>query len=325
MELQQLRTFAAVARLRSFTRAAQELHLSQPAVSRQIEALEGSLGTPLFSRQGRRVLLTEPGRVLLDYAERLLDLADQAARSLEELRRVRSGRLNLAASTTPGNYLLPEVLAAFQARHPDVEARMAVHPSGEVERLVLDGRADLGVAAGSLRSTALFAIPFVEDELVLVTPPGHPLAHPGMVTAGALAATLARARLLLREPASATRRAAEAHLRSLGIRPAHPVELGHTEAIKGAVAAGLGLAFISRYAVAAELKRGLVVAAGGPAAAIRRNLYFLSPKGARLSPTALAFQALAGKGGARPAASGARWMPAEGGISPWRTSGNRSA
>lgn len=325
MELQQLRGFVAVARFRSFTRAAQELHLTQPAVSRQVEALEAALGTPLLSRQGRRVFLTQSGRLLLDYAERLLDLADQASRALDELRRLHSGRLGLAASTTPGNYLLPEVLAAFQARHPGVETRLAVHPSGEVERLVLDGRADLGVAAAPLRLSGLYAIPYLEDELVLVTPPGHPLARLGQVAAGDLAGTLARERLLLREPASATRRAAEEHLRSLGIRPAHPLELGHTEAIKRAVAAGLGIAFISRYALGTELERGLLAAAHGPAASIRRRLYFISPKGTRLSPTALAFLALAGKGEARQGVPAAGETPAEGGVHAWRTSGSRSA
>lgn len=315
MELQQLRTFVAVARHRSFTRAAQELHLSQPAVSRQIEALEAALGTPLLSRQARRVLLTESGRCLLDYAERLLALADQAERALAELRDLESGRLFVAAGTTPGNYLLPALLAAFQARHPGIDARMAVHPSGEVERLVLDGRADLGVAAGPLRSSHLRAVPYAEDELVLLTPPGHPLARRGEdCDAAALAAALERERLLLREPASATRRAAEAHLHALGIRPRHPVELGHTEAIKRAVAAGMGLAFVSRYAAAPEIAAGSLGAAVGPAARIPRRLYFIHPKGARLSPAALAFLSFAGKG-----------MPEKGGATPWRTSGSRSA
>ena len=149
MDLQQLRTFRTVARRRSFTRAAQELHLSQPAVSRQVEALEASLGASLFSRQGRRVALTEAGRRLLDYAERILELVARAERALAELHQLEAGRLTVAASTTPGGYLRPPVLAAFQERHPGLEARLTVHPSAEVEQLVLSGQADLGVAAAT--------------------------------------------------------------------------------------------------------------------------------------------------------------------------------
>lgn len=354
MDLDQLRAFCAVARRRSFTRASEELHLSQPAVSRQVEALEASLGMSLFSRQGRRVALTEPGRRLLDYAERILGLVAQAERALAELRSLATGSLTIAASTTPGNYLLPAVLAAFQERHPGVEARLAVHPSADVERLTLAGQADLGVAATPLRSPGLHAFPYREDELLLIAPAGHPLAACREVGPAELAAALERDCLLLREPASATRRATEEHLRALGIRPRRLVEIGQTEAIKRAVAAGMGLSFASRQAVADALAAGGLAAPPGPAARIRRQIHFLLPKGARLSPAALAFVALARKDApprssgsdapAQPGAQRARGrptapgeardgsgtppacsLPREGGEPTWRTSASRSA
>lgn len=292
MDLHQIRAFVQVARRQSFSRAAEDLHLSQPAVSRQVDALERALGVRLLAREGRRATLTEAGRALYDYAERLLTLADKAVQAVEEIRHLRAGRFVLAASTTPGNYILPAVLAAFRARYPGVETRLEVHPSGEVERLVSEERADLGCLAGPVRSAGLFTEPYLDDELVLVAPPGHRLAGRPVTPAD-----LRGECFLWREPASATRRTAEAHLERLDVAPARRVELGNSEAIKRAAAAGMGLAYLSRAAVAAELRAGDLVALAGPHLAVRRQFHFAWPKGTRPAPAALAFAAFARKFG----------------------------
>lgn len=295
MELYQLRTFYQVALNRSFSRAATAVSLTQPAVSRQIEALERELGITLFNRRGRQVELTEAGRRFHDYAERILSLADQAARAMNEIRDLREGRVTLAASTTPGNYLLPQLIARFRKRHPGIEVHMDVMPSREVARAVLEGRADVGILAGPVPSSALQVAPFQEDELVLIVPPGHPLA--AMVEDSSVRgdadrehtrALLQQERLLLREPGSATRRAMENLLNELSL-PADGTELGNTEAIKRAVGAGMGISFISRHAVLMELKLGLLSEASCPLLRIKRDLYFAHLKGLQPSPAVEAF------------------------------------
>lgn len=295
MEIYQLRTFHSVARRSSFSRAAEELAITQPAVSRQVEALERSLGVLLFSRRGRQVTLTEAGHRLLEYAGRILTLADRAAQAIEELKTLQAGRISIAASTTPGNYLLPAVVAGFRRRHPGVELTMEVCPSERVERAVLDGRVDLGVLAGPVRSPTLFVEPYLDDELVLIVPPGHPLAAAAGTDPAEIGRLLAAQRFIVRETGSATRRGMEEHLASLSVPLGDAVELGNTEAIKRAVAAGMGVSIVPRCAAANELALGTLAEAPHPSLRVRRTLNFISSKGLHPSPVSLAFRAFARK------------------------------
>lgn len=293
MDLHHLQTFVQVAQQLNFSRAAEALNLSQSAVSRHIEALEQELGLDLFTRGGRGALLTEAGARLLGYAERILHLSFEAGRALAELRDLEFGHLIIGASTTPGHYLLGPVVAAYQDRYPGITVRVEIADSESVWRLLEADRVDVGIlaAAGAPAGAAAAAVPTepcIDDELVLVAAPHHPLAARPAVAL----ADLGQACMLLRERGSNTRRAVEAHLRARQVSPARVTELGSTEAIKRAAAAGGGVAFVSRYAVALEIRSGLLVTLPGPDCRISRRFVLGYARGGRRPPAALAFVAL---------------------------------
>lgn len=288
LDLIQLQTFYRVARLMNFSRAAEELSLSQSTVSRHIEALEREYGMELFARAGRGAALTEAGVRLLDYAERILHLNTEAARALAELKSLDSGHLAVGASTTPGNYLLGPVVAAYQERYPGIQLRLDIGDSQSVLRLVEQDVVDVAVLALPADASGLKIEPCVEDELVLVAAAGHPLASRPVVTLAELTGT----RFFVREPGSHTRLTVESHFQARAFQP-HPVsELGSTEAIKRVVTAGGGVAFLSRFAVAPEIRAGLLASPGGPECRIRRQFVLAYPKGQRRAPAVLAFTAL---------------------------------
>jgi len=283
-----LTVFRAVARHQSFSRAADDLHLSQPAVSKHIRLLEAEWGARLFHRLGNRVELTDAGRILADYAERMAVLTEEARRVLTEMAGLQRGYLRLGASTTPGLYLLPEVLARFQGRYPGVEATLAIFNSAAVVRRVLTAEFDLGFVGAPAEAPGLQVRPFAEDEIVLIVPPGHALAR----SSGLAPELFAGATLLLREVGSGTRQLIEAHLAQLGIQPRRVMELPGCEAVKRGVAAGLGVSFVSRRSVTLEVAHNLVCAPEIPALRFSRHLYALTRKDARPTAASLAFLAL---------------------------------
>ncbi|HEY3366125.1 MAG TPA: LysR family transcriptional regulator [Symbiobacteriaceae bacterium] len=288
MDLYHLQTFCRVARLQSFTRAAEDLSLSQSAVSRHIEALEQEHGTQLFTRSGRGAALTEAGQRLLEYAEQMLHLSQEAARALAELRDVESGRLAVGASTTPGNYLLGPVVAAYQDRYPGIDLHLDIRDSQSVVAMLEAGTVDMAVLPEFPVTVGITTEPFMPDELLLLAAPTHPLAARPAVRLEDLAGT----RVLLREPGSHTRRAIEQMLAARKVTLAISRELGSTEAIKQAVAAGGGVAFCSRYAVILELRQGVLKALSGPDLALTRQFVVAYPKGGRRAPATMAFAAL---------------------------------
>ena len=174
--LRQLRTFKAVADLNSFSLAAQQLRLSQPSVSYQVKELEEALGLPLLDRLGKRVHLTEAGSVLYSYARRTLDVLDEAALALEEMRGIKRGNLRVGASTTVGIYLLPAALGAFKKLHPGLVISLEIGTRARVQEQVLNNELDLAVVGPALKDPDLAILPFVSDELVVVAPAGHRLA-----------------------------------------------------------------------------------------------------------------------------------------------------
>lgn len=283
-----LTVFRAVARRQHFSRAADDLDLSQPAVSKHIRLLEAEWGVQLFHRLGSRVELTDAGRILADYAERVAVLTEETRRVLAEMAGLQRGYLRLGASTTPGLYLLPEILARFQARYPGVEVTLAISNSADVARRVLDAEFDLGFVGAPAAAPGLQVRPFAEDEIILIVPPGHAL-----VQQRALAPEIfAGATLILREAGSGTRQLVEAHLAQWGLRPKRVLELPGCEAVKRAVAAGLGIAWISRRAIALEIAHGLICAPDIPTLRISRHLCALTRKDARPTAASLAFLAL---------------------------------
>jgi DNA-binding transcriptional LysR family regulator len=292
MDFQRLAVFRAVARQLSFSRAADDLHLSQPAVSKHIQQLEAELGVRLFHRLGKRVELTDAGRVVADYAQRVSVLTEEVRRVLGELEGLQRGYLRLGASTTPGLYVLPEILARFRKQYPKVEITLTITNSADVTRRVLAGEVDLGFVGMPTNAPGLQVRPFADDEIVLIVPPGHPLTRQRVLPPDLLRTET----LIVREAGSGTRQVTEAHLAQLGVAPGQVLELFGCEAVKRAVGAGLGVAFTSHHAIALEAAHKLVEVAPIPELRLKRALAIVARKEARPSAAILAFLALMGKG-----------------------------
>ncbi len=254
-QLPYLETFARAAELSSFTAAARVLGLTQAAVSQRIQALEQALKAPLFQRQSGHVLLTAAGHCLYTYAQRILDLHRQAIQEITGRVTPLTGELVLAASSVPGEYLLPELLQQFQERHSHLQVRASVTDSREVIEQVEHGHVHLGLVGGRSDSPNLEFRPFAKDELALVVAEKHPWYGRKRVTVTQLGSQP----LIVREVGSASRTCLEQALVQAG-KSLHELrvtlELGSNEAIKEAVQRGLGAAVLSTRAVQKEVQAG---------------------------------------------------------------------
>lgn len=255
LTLNQLRTFSAVASHLSFSAAAQDLGLSQPSVSYQVKELEAILGVVLLDRASKRVTLTEAGRVLSDYARRTLNLLDEASLAIERLKGMERGTLRVGGSTTVGVYVIPAALGAFKRLHPEIAVSLQIGDRQRLEEGVLSGDLDLAVYSSPRRDPELTILPFMDDELVVVVPAGHRLSQRSHLTL----ADLAGESYLTRESGSGTRQAVEGLVARTGASLPVGMELGSNSAVKQAVKGGLGVAVISRHALALELARGDLV------------------------------------------------------------------
>ena len=289
-----LAAFRAVAAAGGFVKAAECLGVSQPAVSAQVRELERDVKAKLFDRTPRGARLTAAGDLLLQYAERLAALEADARDALADLSAVRRGRLAVGASTTVGVYLLPGVLGRFREAHPDVRLEPFVGNTDAVQRRLLDGTLDLGLTEGDAPADAdgLTVRVFARDELVVIAPPTHPLAKKRRPAA----ADLNGLPLIVREPGSGTRAVVEHALAAAKVTPGDLLTLGHTEAIKRAVAAGLGISVLSELAVRQESADGRLAVLRPAGLRLRRPLHLLTVAGRSPSPAAAAFVALLGGG-----------------------------
>lgn len=250
MNRNHLALFHAVAEEQSISAGALRLHISQPAVSKQIGELESALGVQLFDRLPRGVRLTDAGRVLADYARRMTLVEGDAERAIDELRGLKRGRLTLGASTTIGGYLLPDALARFHAKHPGIELTLEIANTQVIEAALMEGRLEIGFTEGVIESDALESKVFHKDELVAIAPAGHRL----LSQKGVTARELCREPLIAREQGSGTRDVVEAALARKRIAVTPAMSLGSTEAIKRAVIAGAGVAIVSRLTIGVELQ-----------------------------------------------------------------------
>jgi DNA-binding transcriptional LysR family regulator len=291
LDLRTLRLFLAVAQAGSFSAAAAALHTSQPALSRQIAALEHACGERLFERLPRGVRLTPAGEVAMRYTERIFALAEELAVALADLHGLRAGRLLAGASSTPADYLLPAVLAAFRERYPGVAVRLVTGNTATIVEQIARHRLDIGIV-GSLpreRVEGLRFSPIAEDDLVVVAAPFHPLAAGrGAVSRRDLAA----AAYVAREAGSATRATAERCAATLGLRLVPALELGSNEAVKRAVMGGAGYAILSRHALVSELAAGHLAIVPLEGWHCRRDLYLVQRAGHVLTRAERAFIAL---------------------------------
>ncbi len=293
----QLRYFRAVAEHGNFTRAAEALLVAQPTVSLAIKDLERETKAVLFEPAGRQVRLTAAGRLLLRHCERILGEMDAIEISLSELWGGQAGKLVVGASSTPGTYLLPEILGKFRAGSPRVEVALEVTDTGEVLRRVQDGRLDLGVVGEAPFDPALHIMTFRRERLVLILSPEHRLARQRWVTLPDLSGEA----FICREAGSSTREIVRRALEARGMELPVTMELGNTEAVKRAVSAGLGIAFVSEHAVGLEVRAGVLVTREMPDLELTRGLYVVRRSSLPLTRLHERFlEVLLGHGGVSP-------------------------
>jgi DNA-binding transcriptional LysR family regulator len=286
MTLRQLEAFVAVVRERSFSAAARRIHLSQPTLSEHVRELERELGAALFSRRGRSVALTDAGRVFEPYAVRVLATVGDARQAVAEVDGLGRGSLVIGASTTPGTYVLPRVIGALRRRHPGIEVRLKIANSRLIQEGLRANDFDLGVVGGhGLAPGEECLTAGLLDELVLIMPPDHPWAGRRVVEPGRLAGQP----LLTREEGSATRQVTERALQRADVRFTVAMELDHPEAIKEAVMAGLGLAFVSVHAVRRELRAGWLRMGRLRGLRIHRHFHVIHHEARTLSASARVF------------------------------------
>ena len=301
LNLHRLSIFMTVVETGGFSAAAQKLYMSQPSVSNHVRNLEQSLQTTLIDRSGPRIRPTAEGEVLVEYARRVFLLTEEAVAAIREVSGLQTGRLEVGGTTTVGTYLLPRLLARFRDRHRAIECDIVVGNNGQIVKRLLDGELGLAIVAGQPGAPQLKTETVLDERLLLVAAPDHPLTqHTDPLTPRQLAGE----RFLLREPGSQTRDLQEAALIGWDLDDMAKADMWGPETIKQSVAAGLGISLISEHAIDAEVReRRLVVLDVQPplrsrpvVAAYRRDRL--------LSPAERAFLGLV---------RGLRTWPAEGG------------
>ena len=255
MTLEQLRIFVEVAQREHMTRAAEALNLTQSATSAAVAALEARHKVVLFNRIGRRIELTESGRLFLNEARAILAHVDGAELALSEMAGVRRGRLLVHASQTIASYWMPARLVAFRTSYPEIEVKLTIGNTAQVERAVMDGEAELGFIEGSITNPILELTTVDQDNLVLIVHPGHPWVSRSALTSD----DLMEADWVLREPGSGTRSEFELRLKDLGVqidRLKVVLELPSNEAVRAAVEAGGGATAVSDLVAAPGIQAG---------------------------------------------------------------------
>ncbi|GAA4330905.1 LysR family transcriptional regulator [Pigmentiphaga soli] len=281
----QLKTLHTVATLGSVSRAAEELHLTQPAISVQIRMLEESAGAPLLQRVGRGVQLTSAGEVLARYASEILDLWTQAVDEVGALRGELGGMLRIGAITT-SEYLIPPVLVEFTERRPSVKVKFKVGKRDEIVRMLATHEIDLAVMGSPPREIRTVYTPFAKHPMAFVASPSHPLMKRKRLSLK----DLESANLLVREHGAGTRSAIESLFRLGGCKLHIGSELSSNEAIKQLVKAGLGVAFLSMHACALEFQAGLLALLPLPGNPIEKDWFVMHASDKRLPPVAALFR-----------------------------------
>ena len=287
MDIRKLDVFCKVVELKSFTRAARAVFLSQPTVSDHVRHLEEELGQKLVDRLGREAEPTPAGRLLYDYASRILRLQQETLEALARFGGRLSGETFIGASTIPATYILPALVGTFRAAHPEVTVSVRISGSHEIARKVLAGEYDLGLVGAVWNERGLDWTELFTDTLVLVARPDHPLAGRGPVTLDDLCGQ----DYVGREPGSGTRKVIGALLEAAGRRETdlHQVALfGANEAVREAVKAGVGVSMLSRRSVAADLAAGTLVEIFLVGVSGERPFYLLRRKNRQLPPSAAA-------------------------------------
>jgi DNA-binding transcriptional LysR family regulator len=275
LTMQQLEALIHLVEERSFSRAAKKMHLTQPSLTKHIRNMEEALGAKAVNRASRSLALTPEGKVLYDYARRIVRLRDEARERVLRLRETESGDILIAASTIPATYILPYAISGFRKKFPEIRATVHTADSSYVIETVLDNGAEIGFVGKKPSGGKLIAEELWKDRLVLAVPSGHPWAKRRSVRI----AEIAKASFVIREKGSGTREALEDCLReTAGPGPLHlnvAAELGSSEAVKEAIIAGLGISVISVHAIRRELKAGILSALAIEGCPIERSFYLI--------------------------------------------------
>ncbi len=285
INLHQLKIFHTVARSGSFSRAAAELLISQPSVSIQVGELERQLGADLFEQVGKAVRLTEAGRVLDDYAARILALIDEARVAMDELKGLQRGRLLLGATPTPGTYLLPTLLGRFKEQYPHIEIVLRIRDTRRIQEMLLQHELHVGVVGSKVTFPDIESTAWLADELLLVVAPANRFAGLPSVRV----ADLAGQPFILRERGSGNREAVDEALHRAGVHVTPAFELEGAEMVKQAVAANLGISILSRCAVELEVAAGRLRIVPVEGLRIERAIWLLWRRDQRLPRVAQAF------------------------------------
>ena len=285
LTLRQLTIFEAVARHLSFTRAAEELHLTQPAVSMQVRQLEGAAGLPLFEQVGKRIFLTEAGQEMERYARSVLATLKEAGEVFDEMRGLERGRLHIAVAST-ANYFVPQLLAEFCRRFPGVQVSLDVTNREGLLHALSDNDTDLVVMGKPPETMDLVATIFMQNPLVAIAPPAHPLAGQKKIPLE----RLQQETFLIREKGSGTRSATERFFVEHGLSLSSTMEMSSSESIKQGVEAGLGLGLLSLHTLEMELALKRLVILDVKELPIIRNWYIMHRTGKRLSAVAQSFR-----------------------------------
>jgi DNA-binding transcriptional LysR family regulator len=302
-----LKVFRTVAEHLNFRKAAEHLFLTQPAVTLQVKALEEDLGIRLFDRAANRISLTPQGSLLLEYAKKIAALVSQAEQELGGGDGKVSGELSLGVSTTIAQYLFPRLLRAFLDENPRVKFSLHSGNTGEIVQLLLESKLAIGLIEGPARDHGIRTEPFMQDELVLITPPAFESVR---LSRGQFVAS----RLLMREHGSGSRHVVEMALENAGFKLKsfkNVMNLDSTEAIKSAVEVGLGIGFVSRWAISKELELGALKVAEVAGLSVMRHFSLIWPTGPEPLGPAGAFRTFA-LGRARLLASTPRKPPRSG-------------
>ena len=283
--LHQLRIFRTVAEHNSFTRAAEVLHLSQPAVSIQVKKLEGSVGLPLIEQIGKKIHLTEAGEAVYHCAQTVSDQIDDTTEHIDGLKGMKRGRLRISVATTASNFVT-RMLAAFSDLYPDVAISLDVTNRESLLRQLEANEPDLVIMGKPPASADLRATAFMDNPLVVFAPPDHPITKRTKLTMPSLSAYT----FVVREPGSGTRAAIERFFQAKDVEINFVMEMTSNEAIKQAVQAGLGLGIASRHTLELELDTDRLVIVSVEGFPILRQWYLVQRSGRRLSPIAQLFE-----------------------------------
>ncbi len=289
IDFRHLETFCRVADLKSFSKAADDLFLTQPTISGHILSLEKALSLRLFDRTGREVRLTKAGEVFLEYASKILSFRKDLLNALSEFSQGIRGELSLGASTIPGEYLLPRLLSDFKKEHPHFIISLKIGDTKEIIQYVFQDKVEFGIIGAKLNHPSLHFEKYEEDEIIVVAPPDHPLTRKKRVNVE----ELSKVPWIIREEGSGTQMSVEKALRrkGRGLKQFQVVmEMGSTSSVKEGVKAKLGLAFLSKRAVEEEMSQGFLSRINVEGIElISRQIYIVTHRGRTLSPIGMEF------------------------------------